>query len=73
MATLKEWQLAQYEERKQHTDTIEEGLPKYKNAYRQYFKHLEIDYNQLGKRIIEIGCADFPALYFCKDYTKIII
>lgn len=64
------WLEAQHEERKQHTHTIQSGLQHFGDVYRQYFYHLGINNNQLwGKRIIEIGCADFPALVFCKKYN----
>ena len=70
MATLKErWDAAQTEERKLHTHTMESGLANYGAIYKKYFEHLGIDSERLyRKRIIEIGCADFPALVFCKKY-----
>lgn len=74
METAREqWCIAQEEERKQHTNTMEEGLAHYGEGYRQYFEHLGIEPDQKGKRIIEIGCADFPALHFCKNYVGIVI
>jgi len=67
---LKRWHIAQQEERKHHSGTITEGLTAYKESYTQYFAHLQADFNQQGKSIIEIGCADIPALIFCNDYVK---
>lgn len=67
------WNIAQQEERKHHTGTLEQGVEGYRESYRQYFEHLGIDADQKGKTIVEIGCADVPALMFCSDYLGIII
>lgn len=72
-ATREQWLLAQQEERKQHIFEMEEGLLHYAEGYRQYFEHLGIEADQKNKRVIEIGCADFPALHFCKNYIGIVI
>lgn len=56
------WQQAQTEERKQHYYSYEEGVAHYKKSYDNYLKYLGTDYNHEGKTIVEIGCADFPAL-----------
>lgn len=67
------WFIAQSEERKQHIHTLESGIEAYGNTYRQYFSHLGMEPHIPGKKIIEIGCADFPALYFCNSYEHGII
>lgn len=67
------WIEAQQEERKQHTLSLEDGISHYAKVYENYFRFLGMDKDQRGKRIIEIGCADFPALHFCSNYTGIII
>lgn len=63
--TKDRWQEAQIAERKQHTFSYKEGFFYYKNSYDNYFDFLGINYDQSGKTIIEIGCADFPALEHC--------
>lgn len=75
MDNREKWKIAQIEERKQHDhNTVEFGLEAYRNGYRQYFEHLRVDHAQvIGKTIMEIGCADFPALYYITGYHKGII
>lgn len=60
-----EWQEAQKAERTQHTMSYYEGSKHYKKSYDNYFKYLGIGYDHQNKVIIEIGCADFPALEHC--------
>ena len=67
------WQKAQAAERRYHTKSKEEQLVMYKDSYRQYFEHLGIDPNLERKWIIEIGCADIPALIFCTNYSHSIV
>jgi len=62
--TLERWQQAQVAERKLHDKTLEEGKHHYRIAYSNNFRYLNIDPTNV-KNIIEIGCADFPALLFC--------
>lgn len=70
-----QWAEAQIEERRQHDhNTFESGVEAYRNGYRQYFAHLGINHaSVVGKRIMEIGCADFPALYYANEYRWGII
>lgn len=70
--TNERWQQAQAEERKQHTYSYEEGVKHYKRSYDNYLKYLGTDYNHEGKTIVEIGCADFPALQHVKAKDRII-
>ena len=65
MVTREQWDQAQLAERKQHTEGYEQGTLHYKNSYDNYFQYLQIGYDHSGKIIIEIGCADFPALEHC--------
>lgn len=70
---LQRWAIAQQEERKHHSGTLEAGVEAYKESYAQYFKYLETTNDQTGKKIIEIGCADVPALMFCNGYKPSFI
>lgn len=67
------WKQAQAEERKQHIYSYEEGVKHYKKSYDNYLKYLGTDYNHEGKTIVEIGCADFPALQHVTAENKIVI
>ena len=67
------WQQAQAEERKQHTYSYDEGVLHYKKSYDNYLKYLGTDYNHEGKTIVEIGCADFPALQHVKAKCRVVI
>ena len=69
-ASLESWKTAQIEERKMHTADKETAIKDYALSYEQYFSYVETSKNQKGKSIIEIGCADIPALYFCSDYNQ---
>jgi hypothetical protein len=71
--SLERWQQAQVAEAKYHKDPLDKLLSNYKESYRQYFKWLGIEHNLNGKKIIEIGCANIPALHFCTNYTGVII
>ena len=74
MASLKEqWDRAQLAERKEHAFSMEEGKAHFANTYANYFVRLGIDDFQDGKKIIEIGSADFPALSFCRNFEKAIV
>lgn len=66
---MNRWQLAQQEERKHHSGTLEDGVEAYRESYRQYFSYLKTQPEQKGKIIMEIGCADVPALMFCENYA----
>lgn len=68
MDIMQKWHNAQQEERKHHKGTLEDGVEHYHHSYKQYFEYLQTSFDQKDKTIIEIGCADVPALYFCKDY-----
>lgn len=61
--------MAQEGERRQHTFTLDDGVKAYGNGYRtSLFKYLDISYEDMqGKSVLEIGPADFPAIYFCKN------
>ena len=64
------WQQAQEAERVCHKFTRQEGERYYKNSYDKYFEYLGMNYDQQGKTIVEIGCADFPALQHCTNVAK---
>lgn len=71
--TYKRWQRAQQAESKQHNHSKEKLLSMYKDSYRQYFEYLDIEKDQKGKVIIEVGPAHVPALYFCDNFLGIIV
>lgn len=62
------WNKAQIAERNAHAGTYEHGVVVYKESYRQYFERLGCGFDITGKTIMEIGCADFPALSYCNGY-----
>jgi len=68
MIDNEKWLKAQAAERRFHKDPFRIGLNAYYQSYMQYFKHLGLDFNCHGKSIIEIGPADYPALFYCYDY-----
>lgn len=63
--TKQRWQEAQIAERQHHRLGRDEGRDHYRKTYEIYFDYLQMDFNHEGKTIIEIGCADFPALEHC--------
>lgn len=73
MDIFQKWQRAQEKERSFHGNNTLDKLIAYEEGYAQYFKYLDTTLNQKGKTIIEIGCADVPALHFCNGYKKGII
>lgn len=73
--TKKRWDEAQKAERICHDEFLEkageDGVRQhYGKTYGRYFSHLGIDPNITDRTIIEIGCADFPALEWCAPCTK---
>lgn len=70
---MQRWQKAQEEERKHHTGSLEQGINAYRHTYDEYFRYTGGDRDQTGKTIIEIGCADVPALYYCKGFARGIV
>ena len=73
MVTYERWQQAQILERKAHTYQKEKAINNYKQTYMQYFSYLDMQPDQQNNKILEIGCADIPALYFCHNYQGFII
>ena len=73
MITFEQWKQAQVLERQAHTRPRAELLQMYRNSYNQYFGFLNMKKDQNYKKILEIGCADIPALYFCANYQGFII
>lgn len=75
---LKRWQEAQKAERECHDrflnkDGADYVRDHYKRTYDSYFKYLDLSYDQTEKVIIEIGCADYPALEHCEVFKGILI
>lgn len=71
--TKERWQDAQIFEIGFHKYDMDEGLRIYGLSYSNHFKYLEIPEDLQGGKIIEIGCAGFPALYFRKNYKGVVI
>jgi hypothetical protein len=71
--TIERWKEAQQAETKYHRDPKEKLLKIYRDSYRQYFKYVGLGNDLQGKKIIEIGPAHIPALYFCTNYEGVII
>lgn len=67
------WLEAQEAERKCHSMTLMKGLRYYQQVYSKYFSYLNINPNLKNKTIVEVGPADFPALYYCENYRGIIV
>lgn len=66
------WLQAQKAEREFHDRTnvsAEESIKKYGFAYQKYFEFLGMKRDQEGKSIMEVGPADYPALYYCHNYS----
>lgn len=71
MSIEERWKKAQVRERELNCYSLEEGLTLYGDIYyKKYFEYLEMELNQDAKTILEIGCADFPALHFCYNYKQ---
>lgn len=71
--THERWLIAQEAERKQHKMSLGEGIRHYEMAYKNNFRYLDIDTDLKNETIIEIGCADFPALRYCHNYKGFIV
>ncbi len=67
------WKIAQREERRihdVHSNDMKQGLIDYESTYLQYFEKLQTSFTQNGKTILEIGPADFPAVFYCDGYIQ---
>lgn len=73
MEPTERWLIAQENERKYHNGAHEDSVNVYRGSYEQYFSYLNATTDQTGKSIIEIGCADVPALMFCTGYKPSFI
>lgn len=78
MITKERWEQAQIAERGFHKESFEDGYKHYRNSYSQYFAYLGIDIPMTGvdlkgKRIVEIGPADFPAVGYCSGNENCLI
>ena len=69
--TQERWKEAQIAERICHKFDRKHGENHYKNTYLNYFKYLDI--KDSDAFIVEIGCADFPALQWVKFGKGIFI
>lgn len=58
--TTERWKRAQLAERKCHTYDYDEGVRLYKFSYECYANYINL--TKVNGTVIEIGCADFPAL-----------
>jgi len=66
------WEEAQIKERRWH-DKHPLSQDEARRYYTWYFMFLDIEKNLWGKRIIEIGPADYPALMFCNNFKGFVI
>jgi hypothetical protein len=73
MVTTEQWNAAQIAERRFHNEDFETGVEHYRSSYGQYFHYLGIDPDLKGKKVVEIGPADFPALNYCKNIGESFI
>jgi len=76
--TKERWDEAQKAEREFHNElSLEVAVEHYAESYNQYFNFLGINKrNPIEKKsclVLEVGCADIPALIFCSGYEGIII
>ena len=71
--TIERWQQAQVAERATHTKNMEDGIHHYRIAYSHNFRYLDIDPNERQIGVVEVGCADFPALRYCKETENCFI
>lgn len=63
---IEKWNAAQVSEFKYNTpESYEHGLEHFRRGYAFYRAFLDIDYKLNGKRIIEIGCANYSAITYC--------
>lgn len=69
----KRWAEAQVVERGYHNLGFAEGLMHYNQSYKNYFNYVGLGTDLGGMTVIEIGPADFPALYFCDNFNGVII
>lgn len=69
--TQERWEQAQKAERECHTFNRKEGEAHYRKTYETYFNYLGI--TDSNKTVIEIGCADFPAIQWVKVGKGILI
>jgi hypothetical protein len=68
--TQERWNEAQIAERKAHIHSFEDGRAWYGKIYQRYFDYIGLSLDVQGKSILEIGCADFPALGYCHNIGK---
>lgn len=71
MITKEQWGKAQQEEFKlDAVPDFDSGILHFRKVYDYYFHYLGIKRNLKGKKIIEIGPANFPALTFCYNHDE---
>jgi hypothetical protein len=73
MVSIEQWQTAQIAERQFHNEDFQTGFDHYGISYANYFKWLDIDPDLKGKKVVEIGPADFPALAYCRNIGESFI
>lgn len=64
MVDKEKWLRGQLLEREWHDKNNKHGRLHYADTYAQYFHYVEIDDSDVSG-IIEVGCADYPALSYC--------
>lgn len=71
--TKERWLQAQEAERNCHQSDFSSGFQHYRIVYKHTFRYLGMSFDQNGKRILEVGPADFPALAYCHNYRGVIV
>ena len=65
------WEEAQIGEKIYHLQqSVEISYEHYKDAYKNYFRYLNINSDLKGKKIMEIGPGRISGLLFCTNYSK---
>lgn len=71
--TKERWQQAQDAEIKFQQPSKELAVQHFRSSYGHYFEILDIPADLKEKTIIEIGCADVPAMFFCRNLLGVVI
>lgn len=71
--TLERWKEAQAAERSLHTKSQADGIHHYRIAYGHNFRHLGLIMGGVAENVIEVGCADFPALRYMSPLINCFI
>ena len=65
-----QWLKAQWEERNFHKLSLSEGIQTYWRTYFHLFQYTGVTYTQVANSILEIGPAEFPGLFYVRDFVN---